>query len=255
MQTVTPTINPYLFEKQYDAFIRFVGEKSNIPFVSFASHPYTDQQEGYKYQIYRVARNKLSFHTWRKHDIGSGKIILATIETIEFPDNNLVPWQNRYGEQNRPHQPLFEAIGNSIKTEEVESALFNLYHSSNDEQIFDELIKIFGRNYSLLAYLYFIKDNSKYLPIAPTYFDRAFSLLGIEFKTSQRCSWENYFIYLQIISDIKIMLIEKLKSEVSLLDAHSFAWMLSAQMEKEDKLADVSEYLSLSSTEIGRAHV
>lgn len=249
MQTVTPIIDPYLFEKQYDAFIRFVGEKSNIPFVSFASHPYTDQQEGYKYQIYRVARNKLSFHTWKNHDIGSGKIILATIETIEFPDNNLVPWQNRYGEQNRPHQPLFEAIGNSIKTEEVESALFNLYHSSNDEQTFDELIKIFGRNYSLLAYLYFIKDNSKYLPIAPTYFDRAFSLLGIEFKTSQRCSWENYFIYLQIISDIKIMLIEKLKSEVSLLDAHSFAWMLSAQMEKEDKLADVSKYLSLSSTE------
>ena len=45
------------------------------------------------------------------------------------------------------------------------------------------------------------------------------------------------------------MLIEELKNEVSLLDAHSFAWMLSAQMEKEDKLADVSEYLSCSSTE------
>ena len=114
MQTVTPIINPYLFEKQYDAFIKFVEEKSNIAFVSFASHPYTDQQEGYKYQIYRVARNKLSFHTWKNYDIGSGKIILATIEAIEFSDNNLVPWQNRYGEQNRPHQPLFEAIGNSI---------------------------------------------------------------------------------------------------------------------------------------------
>ncbi|MFP3354045.1 hypothetical protein R0K04_22045, partial [Pseudoalteromonas sp. SIMBA_153] len=98
---------------------------------------------------------------------------MATIEAIEFSDNNLVPWQNRYGEQNRPHQPLFEAIGNPVKTGEIESVLFNLYHSSNDEQIFDELIKIFGRNYSLLAYLYFIKDNSKYLPIAPTYFDRA----------------------------------------------------------------------------------
>lgn len=249
MKTVTPIVNPYLFEKQYDAFVKFVEEKSNIPFMSFASHPYTGQQEGYKYQIYRVARNKLSFHVWKNSDIGSGKIILATIEAIEFPDNNLVPWQNRYGEQNRPHQPLFEAIGNPVKTKEVESVLFNLYHSSNDKQMFNELIKTFGRNYSLLAYLYFIKDNSKYLPIAPSYFDRVFSLLGVEFKTSQRCSWENYFGFLQLISTIKIMLIEKLKSEVSLLDAHSFAWMLSAQMEKEDKLADVNEYLSLSSTE------
>jgi len=44
------------------------------------------------------------------------------------------------------------------------------------------------------------------------------------------------------------MLSEALTSEVSILDAHSFAWMLSAHMEKE-KLADVKEYRSLDETE------
>ena len=45
------------------------------------------------------------------------------------------------------------------------------------------------------------------------------------------------------------MLIEELENEFSLLDAHSFTWILSAQMEKENALADVSGYLNLSSTE------
>ena len=45
------------------------------------------------------------------------------------------------------------------------------------------------------------------------------------------------------------MLAEALSSDVTLLDAHSFAWILSAQMESKGKLADVAEYLDLSSTE------
>ena len=249
MTKSTTAIDSYIFEKQYQAFIKFLEKKSSVPFISFASHPYTDEQEGYKYQIYRTARDKLSFQAWSKSDIGSGEIILATIEAIEFQNNNLVQWQSRYGDKNRPHQPLYEANNNTIKTEEIETALFDLYHTANDENSFDELTKIFGKNYSLLAYLYFIKDSSKYLPIAPQYFDRAFVILGTDFKTSKRCSWENYSLYLHLINSVKSMLIEELKNEVSLLDAHSFTWILSAQMEKENALADISSYLNLSSTE------
>lgn len=177
MTAIAPIIDPYLFEKQFEAFVNFVERKSIVHFVSFASHPYTDEQEGYKYQIYRTARDNLSFQAWRRSDIGSGEIISATIEAIEFQNNNLVQWQSRWGDENRPHQPLFEAINDSLKTQEIESALYDLYHTSNDEDSFNKLIEIFGRNYSLLAYLYFIKDSSKYLPIAPKTFDIAFSVL------------------------------------------------------------------------------
>lgn len=45
------------------------------------------------------------------------------------------------------------------------------------------------------------------------------------------------------------MLAEHLSGEVSLLDAHSFAWMLADQMEHENRLADVRDYLLLPYTE------
>ena len=248
MQELTVNIDLYLFEKHFEAFQKFVEEQSNVKFVSFASHPYTDEQEGYKYKIYRIARDKLAFQAWKKEDIGSGEIISATIDSIEFKENNLVQWQSRYGDEKRPHQPLFEAQDSAIKTKRIEAVLFNLYHETSSEDSFNDLLDIFGKKYALLAYLYFVKDSSKYLPIAPLYFDKTFQLLGVDFKTSQRCSWENYSLYIDLIGNTKNLLAEGLSSEVSLLDAHSFAWMLSAQMD-ENELADVSDYLKLSDTE------
>jgi predicted restriction endonuclease len=45
------------------------------------------------------------------------------------------------------------------------------------------------------------------------------------------------------------MLAESLTVEVTFLDAHTFAWMLVGHMEHENMLADVQEYLNLSSSE------
>lgn len=249
MGIVKPTIDPYLFEKQFEAFQKYVEEQSNIPFVSFSSHPYTDEQEGYKYDIYRTARNNLAFQAWKKSDIGSGDIIDATIEAIEFQNNNLVQWQSRYGDEKRPHHPLYEAKESPEKAKLIEKCLFKLYHKSEVNDSFDELISVFGKKYAIIAYLFFIKDNSKYLPIAPSYLDMAFELLGAKLKTSQHCSWENYFLYINLISELKGMLSNALSSDVSLLDAHSFAWMLSTSIKSEGKLADVKDYLDLSITE------
>lgn len=176
------------------------------------------------------------------------EILLLPLLSQELQNNNLVQWQSRYGDDKRPHHPLYEAKKSPEKAKAIEQCLFKFYHKTEIETSFDELIEIFGKKYALIAYLFFVKDNSKYLPIAPTYFDRAFELLGMEFKTSKRCSWENYLQYIGLIGQLKKMLSEALSSEVSILDAHSFAWMLSAQM-GEEKLADVKEYLSLSETE------
>jgi predicted restriction endonuclease len=249
MKDLEPTIDPYLFEKQFEAFKVFVEEQSNVPFLSFASNPYTDEQEGYKYEIYRTARDKLAFQAWKESDIGSGDIIATTIEAIEFQNNNLVQWQSRYGDESRPHHPLHAATSSPEQTRIIEQCLFNFYHKTNIAESFNGLIAIFGKKYSFIAYLFFIKDNSNYLPIAPQYFDRAFSLLGANLQTSKRCSWENYSAYIKLIGKLKQMLTEALSSEVSLLDAHSFAWILASQMERQDKLADVKEYLNLGDTE------
>ena len=249
MATDQPHINPYLFQRQFEAFRTFIEERSGVALVSFMRNPYIEKHEDYKYEIYRAGRDALSFQDWKPSGIGSGKIAEAVIRAIEIPDSNLVPWQARFGKQARPHQPLFEAKKQKDQLSRIEQCFFKLYREEQDESSFTELIGIFGKTYPLLAYFFFLKDRSRYLPIAPTFFDRAFKHLGADFKTSHRCSWENYSIYVALIGELKTMLAESLAVEVTLLDAHSFAWMLAAQMERENKLADVQEYLSLSSSE------
>lgn len=244
-----PHIDPFLFQRQLEAFKSFVEEKSGLAFISFASNPYTEKQEGYKYKIHHAGREALAFQAWQQSDIGTGDIVDAVIKAIEIPESNLVPWQGRFGKEARPHQPLYEAKNQKDKLAKIEECFFKLYREGEDEKSFAELVGFFGKTYPLLAYFFFLKDRSKYLPIAPTFFDLAFEHLGADFKTSHRCSWKNYSIYVSLIGELKVMLAESLASEVTLLDAHSFAWMLAAQMEKENRLADVKEYLSLSSTE------
>lgn len=244
-----PHIDPYLFEKHFSAFKGFVEDKSGVAFTSFASNPYTETQEGYKYEIYRSGRDLLKFHEWRQSDIGKGDILACTVRSIELQINNLVPWQGRFGETSRPHHRLRQAQGDSSKTQLVEACIFELYRGRNDEGSFHQLTNIVGNKYPLLAYLFFLKDRSKYLPIAPTTFDTSFTHLGADFTTSRQCSWHNYTQYLQLIGEVRQMLADTLHTEVTLLDAHSFTWVLSRQMEKEHRLADVQEYLNLSATE------
>jgi predicted restriction endonuclease len=244
-----PHIDPYLFQQHLDAFRAFVREKSGTAFVSFASNPYTEQQEGYKYAIYRAARDALAFRGWTQADIGTGQIVDAAIAAIERPQNNLLTWQARFGEDARAHQPLLKAREDLDRLHQTEQLLFQLYHDERDRDTFAGLVAILGKRYPLLAYLFFLKDRSRYLPIAPSFFDRGFEHLGAEFKTSQHCSWDNYVMFLALINELKSLLTENLAVEVSLLDAHSFVWMLAAQMDRENRLADVREYLTLAASE------
>ncbi len=247
MTTDKPKIDPYLFELQCAAFRKFV-EATGIAFTSFASHPYTEE-ENYKYGIHRDARKALAFEKWKKSDIGNGKILSAVIQSIEIPDNNLVTWHSGRGEDAREHQPLYIAQNEPGNRKKIEACLFKLYREPLEEESFAELMGIFGKRYAPIAYLFFLKDRSRYLPIRPTFFDKAFSYLGAEFKTSRQCSWENYTIFVGLIGELKVMLAETLLTEVTLLDAYSFAWLLVTKLEEANKLADVQEYLNLSATE------
>lgn len=245
----TPRIDRCLFEDQRKAFKKFVEEWSDTPFASFKSDRYIKEHEGYKDEIYYAGRDTLAFHSWKRSALGSGKIAQAVIKAIQIPKNNLVRWEARYGKEARPHQPLYEAEKQQDNLLRIERYLFALYRGKQDERSFDDLVNIFGRDYPLIAYLFFLKDCSRYLPIAPTYFDRAFKLLGVEFKTSHKCSRENYQTYISLIRELKTMLAESLDPEATLLDAHSFAWILANQMWKANKTADIHKYLSLSSSE------
>jgi hypothetical protein len=232
-----PTISLQSFDLQFKAFTEFLNEKSGVPFTSFASHPYLEDEENYKFDLHRIARKELQAGSWTEKDIGSGRIISSVIDAIELKENNIVRWQAQYGETARPHHSLYLARDDRDKSVIAETALYRLYCEADDEAVFAALIDIFGRSYAVIAYLFFIKDRTRYLPIATETFDFAFELLGAEFKTSRQCSWENYSTFTGLIDELKTLLTRALGGEVSLLDAHSFAWILARQMRRADKLA------------------
>ena len=142
----------------------------------------------------------------------------------------MVLWQPRYGEDSSQHQPLRDELASGRKLIIYEKDLFNLYRESDDKKSFEKLVNIFGHKYPIVAYLFFLRDKNQYMPIAPTYFDKAFEMLGIKLITSHKCSWDNYQAYNNALGNIRILITEKLQEEISLLDAHSFTWMLGTKL-------------------------
>ena len=245
----THSIDPYLFEKHLDAFVKFVERESGMHFESFASNHYIRRQEGYKLEVSMAGIEALNFGNWETSSVGTGQILNAVIDAIEIPANNLVPWDSRHGEKGRLHQAFHDALGDAEARSQLEACLFRLYRDPDIGNAFEDLVEILGKKYPLLAYLMFLKDRTRFLPIRPETFQRAFSHLGIDFSASGKCSWVNYQHFNGILMELQDLLSEQLDCEVSVLDAHSFAWIIGRQMEEEGALPDVRGYQELGPTE------
>ena len=232
-------LDPDRFDEQFQRF------KSLVPRHN-KGHPFTNFHEGvvavwegYKPHLRERALGVLRPGTWAEGEIGSGVILQCTIDAIEMQDsgltNNLVLWQNRYGHANRDHRALLEAVPNAKLRGELERDLFGLYRSNSDEGVtFDRLSELTGAKYPLLAYLYFLKDMDRFMPIQPTTFDRAFRDLGIDLVTVRNCSWENYRRFNTALRGVQGALVETGGlTKIRLIDAHSFCWMLARQLGDE----------------------
>jgi hypothetical protein len=161
--------------------------------------------------------------------VGTGELIDRLANAIEQPDNNFFVHQiGRFGERKISHYFLYSAKKDEGETTKVERLIYDFYKDQiADEQAFAAFTKCAGKKYALLAYLFYIKDDRRYVPIAPTRFDRVFTKLGINFKTSHRASWENYTEFNHIIESVQEYLQNELDGEVRLIDAHSFLWTLN----------------------------
>ena len=107
---------------------------------------------------------------------------------------------------------------------------------------FISLVEICFNNTSLKKHhFFFLKDKSKYAPISTNYFDKSFEKLGIDLRTSRRCSWDNYLSFNETIRNIQHLLVSKMSSSVTFIDAHSFVWMLTTYPGIETVKADIIE--------------
>jgi hypothetical protein len=233
-------LEPKKFGEAFGHFQKLILARSGHPFTNF-HEGLAAVWESYKPRLHEEGVRLLDAATWSESGTGTGVILQHVLDAIEIQDvrrnlsNNLVFWQNRFGHANREHRALLEAKSNPRVLKELELLLFGLYRGDADEGIaFERLRELTDAKYPLLAYLFFLKDMDRFMPIQPTGFDRAFKAMGIDFSTLRHCGWENYTTYNWLLSELRpaIASAAGLK-DVSLIDAHSFCWILTTLFKQE----------------------
>lgn len=214
-------IENIILEQIYLEFLNFVYQDKTYKIVSFKKDKIIDNWENYKYKVRELARENLMSSRWKIDNIGKGEILKNIKDAINTHidyngkriDNNLIDWRKK------------DNFSNLKQDKKLEKILFNFFKSKekDDGKSFNYFMEI-GLSYQMIAYLFFIKDHNKYLPISQERFDFIFKEANIDFKTSGKLSWENYLQYNSIIKNVQQFLKSK-KIETNLLDAHSFLWI------------------------------
>lgn len=214
-------IDTEVLEELFAVFIAFISSKDNEQFTTFQKSKYIDIQENYKYSVYKEAKENLGNRLWKPENIGTGIIQASVTSAIQTKvnhkycrvDNNLINWRDKDNFSKLPTNKILEEY------------LFKFYKSKiKDSEAFEYFVSE-KFSYPFIAYLFFIKEINRFLPIAPSRFDEIFDAIGIsEFKTLRNASWDNYSTFIDIIKQIQQFLKTK-GTEATLLDAHSFLWI------------------------------
>src|ERR1044072_1035781 len=235
MKELMPLLNTRNFLEQFEVFKAAILADSGKAFESFDTGlPY--EWEQYKEVVYHEARQRLNPESWSKADIGTGKILDALVNAIEirFPnrrghkhaiENNLVDWDSRFGPTGNSHLSLFPDRANDRAT--YESLLFAFYRDEiSPPAAFAQLIGRAGKRYDFIAYIFFLKNWTQFLPNDPTTLDCTSRMLKVNLRTACCCSWQNYQEYLGVLRQVRDALREAGVDDARLIDAHSFCWML-----------------------------
>ena len=207
--------------EQLSRFNSFVQHKDGgSDFINFRdSAGFLGRKEDYKSRIAEEARKALKSDTWEKSLIGTGKIAEYAKKAMNR-SGNLVNKNQQIDFKNRLDKRLSKA----------ERVLYDIYRNPlcKESVAFANAMEIFGAKYDTIAFLFFIKDDTRFLPISPGHFDKGFSYLGIDYSTSYRCSWENYQGFIDIIKEIRVVMEDMLPMQgvPRLIDAHSFVWVI-----------------------------
>ena len=227
---ITEETEEKLFQtlREFKAYISFYCE--NREFDSFKDNIFIEAQENYKKRVWDVAKD-IKKKIINIKNFGSGKILECLIQIIEIENNNLVEWHGKHGPKSKEHYELLELKNaNKEKIEEFEKNVWIFFTDTyGNEDFFNYFINTINKKYSLIAYLFYIKDRNSFLPIAPKTFDSFFKDNSIDLITSWHCSWENYCEYLEVFKYVKYFLRENLDDDTCLIDAHSFAWIMERQ--------------------------
>lgn len=222
---VVPKNNLEFFFSDFTAFLK---EAKGETFKSFSCSKFMINEENYKYQVPSEAKAHLDQKHWKESDIGTGKIqerVNSSIQdklhyNFQWHKNNLIDWRKK------------DDFAKKIVNEKLEQTLFDFFKNKIDnKEAFETLLKT-KLSYQFIAYLFFVKEMKLFLPITQKRFDEVFKLIGLtDFKTSGNASWENYMIFIDINKQVQEFLKTK-DPHTTLIDAHSFLYILGSQMKE-----------------------
>jgi hypothetical protein len=229
-------VSPTIFRHAFNRFQSIHEQESGKPLDNFSERDSLAYEwEDYKKGIPHRALAVLEPQKWTKAMIGSGAIVSKVIQAIELPGNNLLQWEGRNGPASRAHLRVIEAQDDPEARRELETLFFDLYHRGKaDKTTFEAIVAQCGKRYELLGYLFFIAAPERFLPLRTRSFDKAFAELGVNLRTEGNCGWENYLAFLAAIRDVQRCLHAEGLADASLLDAHSFCWILARHEAKEE---------------------
>lgn len=238
--TGIPAIDWAVFVNAYRRFQERFTIVSGRAFAGFDDGLMADL-EGYKPRLRDHALRLLAPQTWTEAQIGTGEIVERAISAIEIDTkavgkaNNLVFWGNGPKYRELEHLVLLEAKNDRRAAGRIERLLFSLYRSEGDEEaIFDDLSALSGGKYRFLAYLFFLKDSDRFMPISPRKFDKAFADIGIGLKTVSQCRWRNYQAFNATLDQLRPLIAQAAKlPNVRLIDAHSYCYTLATLLKTE----------------------
>jgi len=192
--------------------------------------------EGYKYEVYDKCREILDFENWTPEMFATTEITDRVLKAFK-KGSNLINFYTNDFRKRIEEDPV-----------KAQSFIYDLYRGEDDYAAFCNFTSFFGNQYSKTAFLLFLKDRKKYLPIKPELFRKWLSMLDIDNRCTYGLTWDHYMEFIQIVRDIRERIDPMFDGPVSLLDAHSFVWCMYL-LEQDFALAD-HEYVDYSDGEI-----
>ena len=216
-------------------FLAFIKAKDgeDIPFSFQGKNTYLGREENYKAKTFLKAQEALQYEKWNEDWIESGKILACGKKAMRCA-GNLV-----YRNKQIDFQNWINPDHSDYRTDAART-LFAVYKSKGKEEeaaAFAEAMRVFGGSYDFMAYLFFIKDQSRFLPISPGHFEKSLASVGFEYKLSGKCSWENYIGFIDIVKTVQTVMQDIIPDvDIRLIDAHSFLWVINENKRETDFL-------------------
>lgn len=222
-------ISPSVFNRAFERFQEIHVRECGHRLTTFRDeHSLACEREAYKDAVYLTAQRCLDAESWSEGIIGSGAILEHVRKALAFPDNKLQEWTGKRTTLGRGSQKLLGVQADAARCRRLERLFYELFKGGRaDQEVFDGIVGLCGRAYELVAYLFFIADCTRFLPVRVRAFEQVFRELGVRSHAQRRCSWEHYQEYLETVREVQRRLVAKMGTHVTLLNAHSFCWILA----------------------------